>query len=43
MIEDPALRSSLKPHSWEQSQITDCSHLVVFLARARLRPPIWIG
>ncbi|MBW4529454.1 MAG: NAD(P)H-dependent oxidoreductase [Aphanothece saxicola GSE-SYN-MK-01-06B] len=33
VIEDPSLRSSLKPHSWDQSQITDCSHLVVFLAR----------
>ncbi|MCP9859274.1 NAD(P)H-dependent oxidoreductase [Cyanobium sp. Cruz-8D1] len=33
VIEDTALRSSLKPHSWDQSQITDCSHLVVFLAR----------
>ncbi len=33
VIEDSAVRSSLKPHSWDQSQITDCSHLVVFLAR----------
>ncbi|MCT0207669.1 NAD(P)H-dependent oxidoreductase [Synechococcus sp. CS-1332] len=33
VIEDPSLRTTLKPHSWDQSQITDCSHLVVFLAR----------
>jgi nitroreductase len=33
VIEDPSLRTTLKPHSWGQSQITDCSHLVVFLAR----------
>ena len=31
VITDPALRSELRPHSWNQSQITDCSHLVVFL------------
>ncbi|MBD2718207.1 NAD(P)H-dependent oxidoreductase [Synechococcus sp. FACHB-909] len=33
VIEDPALRAELRPHSWNQSQITDASHLVVFLAR----------
>lgn len=31
VITDPALRSELRPHSWNQSQIIDCSHLVVFL------------
>lgn len=31
VITDPALRSELRPFSWNQSQITDCSHLVVFL------------
>ena len=33
VVEDPALRAELRPHSWNQSQITDASHLVVFLAR----------
>ncbi|PSB39346.1 NAD(P)H-dependent oxidoreductase [Aphanothece minutissima] len=33
VIEDPALRAELRPHSWNQSQITEASHLVVFLAR----------
>lgn len=33
VIEDPALRSELRPFSWNQSQITDASHLVVFLAK----------
>ncbi|WP_259703278.1 MULTISPECIES: NAD(P)H-dependent oxidoreductase [unclassified Synechococcus] len=33
VIDDPALRSELRPFSWNQSQITDASHLVVFLAR----------
>ena len=33
VITDAALRSQLRPHSWNQAQITDCSHLVVFLAQ----------
>jgi nitroreductase len=33
VIDDPALRSELRPFSWNQSQITDASHLVVFLAK----------
>jgi nitroreductase len=35
-VSDPTLRSKLKPVSWDQSQITDASHLVVFAARAKL-------
>ncbi len=30
IIEDPELRKQLKPVSWDQSQITDASHLFVF-------------
>ncbi len=33
LIRDPQLRRQLRPHSWDQSQITDCSELVVFLGR----------
>jgi nitroreductase len=33
VIDDPALRQELRPHSWNQSQITDSSHLVVLLAQ----------
>lgn len=33
VIRDPQLRSELRPSSWNQSQITDCSHLVVLLRR----------
>lgn len=33
VIDDPALRAELRPHSWNQSQVTDASHLVVFLAK----------
>ena len=36
LITDPALRAQLQPHSWNQSQITDCSHLVVFLLRRKI-------
>lgn len=33
LIQDQALRRELRPHAWNQPQITDCSHLVVFLAK----------
>ena len=33
VITDAALRAELRPHSWNQSQITDCSHLVVLLKK----------
>ncbi len=33
VITNPDLRAELRPHSWNQSQITDASHLVVFLAQ----------
>jgi nitroreductase len=32
------LRAELRPHSWNQSQITDCSHLVVFLVKRAITP-----
>ncbi len=33
VVENPALRAELRPVSWGQSQITDASHLLVFLAK----------
>ncbi|MFM8673919.1 MAG: NAD(P)H-dependent oxidoreductase [Vulcanococcus sp.] len=36
VITDGALRAELRPHSWNQSQITDCSHLVVFLRQRKV-------
>ena len=33
MLTDPELRAALRPFAWNQSQITDCSHLVVMLRR----------
>lgn len=32
VIEDPQLREQLRPHCWDQPQITECSHLVVVTA-----------
>lgn len=36
VIDDPALRSELRPFSWNQTQVTEASHLVVFLARRQI-------
>lgn len=36
IVENPQVRSELKPHSWNQGQITDASHLVVFLYKEKL-------
>lgn len=34
VVEDLAIREKLKSHAWNQPQITECSHLVVFANRA---------
>ena len=36
VITDPALKATLRPVSWNQAQITDASHLVVFAARTKV-------
>ena len=36
VITDPAVKAKLKGASWGQAQITDCSHLVIFLAKRTL-------
>ena len=36
VVQDPALRGQLLPHSWNQNQVVDCSHYVVFAARTDL-------
>ena len=38
VIGDRALREQLRPESWNQSQITEASHLVVFLAERQIGP-----
>jgi nitroreductase len=32
VVTNLALREQIKPHAWNQSQVTDCSHLLVFAA-----------
>jgi nitroreductase/dihydropteridine reductase len=32
VITNPELKAQIKPHAWEQGQITDCSHLLAFAA-----------
>lgn len=36
VVRDPELRAKLRPVSWNQSQVTDASHLMVFAIKARL-------
>ncbi|HCM43102.1 MAG TPA: NAD(P)H-dependent oxidoreductase [Candidatus Omnitrophica bacterium] len=36
VITDQALREQLVPHSWNQRQVADCSHLVVMLSETRV-------
>jgi len=36
VINDPARRAELLPHSWNQKQVVDASHYVVFTARTRM-------
>lgn len=33
VVTDPALKTKLRPVSWNQSQVEDCSHLVVFTSK----------
>ena len=33
VVQDPAIRQQLLPHAWNQRQIVEASHLVVFAAR----------
>ena len=33
IVTDPALKAKLRPASWNQAQVEDCSHLVVFAAK----------
>ena len=36
VVQDKALRESLVPHSWNQRQVADCSHLVIFTVKKEL-------
>lgn len=37
VVQDPARRAELLPHSWGQKQVVDCSHFVVFTARTEMK------
>jgi len=37
IVQDPAKRKELLPHSWGQKQVVDCSHFVVFTARTEMK------
>lgn len=39
VVENPELRQKLKEVSWNQSQVTDCSHFVVMAYREKLDVP----
>ena len=36
VVNDPARRAELLPHSWGQKQVVDASHFVVFTARTKM-------
>ena len=38
VINDPARRDELLPHSWNQKQVVDASHFVVLAARTKITP-----
>jgi nitroreductase len=37
IVQDPAKRAALLPHSWGQKQVVECSHFVVFTARTDMK------
>lgn len=37
VVQDPAKRAALLPHSWGQKQVVDCSHFIVFTARTEMK------
>ncbi|MGA4644037.1 NAD(P)H-dependent oxidoreductase [Limisphaera sp. 4302-co] len=36
VVDDPSLRQQLMPHAWNQRQVVDASHFVVFAARTAI-------
>lgn len=40
IITDPEVLAKLRPHAWDQVQITSCSHLLVFCAQTEVFPLI---
>jgi nitroreductase len=38
VVQDAAKRAALLPQSWNQNQVVDCSHFLVFTARTEMTP-----
>lgn len=38
VVQNPSVRKQLTPLSWNQSQVEDCSHFVVFTSRLKMDP-----
>lgn len=38
VVKDPTLKTQLRPAAWNQAQVTECSHFVVFTVRKNLGP-----
>jgi nitroreductase len=36
VVDDPSLRQQLMPHAWNQRQVVDASHFIVFAARTNI-------
>jgi nitroreductase len=43
IITSPELKAQLQPFSWNQSQVTDCSHYVVFAIKKNLAAEDVVG
>lgn len=39
VVSDPAVRAQLMPHAWNQRQVVDASHFVVFASRTSVTEP----
>jgi nitroreductase len=37
VVQNPAVRAALLPHSWGQKQVVDCSQFIVFTARTEMK------
>ena len=38
IVTDPKTKATLRPHAWNQAQVTDCSHFVIFTSKTTVSP-----
>jgi len=38
IVTDPKTKAALRPHAWNQAQVTDCSHFVIFASKTTVSP-----